>query len=198
MTNIMRLEECGIEIAGGQIMGRVTAQAAGEETIEKRKVLIPKCINGDGTINVSEMPEEGLKTLVDKKKMTEAGDIVIKLSTPYDAALVTQESAGAVVPSFCAIIKSTGTLEPSYLLAFLNSSYCKDQLKMQVAGSVMTVLSVGKIKGVHIPVPSSNEQKEIGAHYLATQEKLKIVQKIVELESKRNDVIFKEMVKSNG
>ncbi len=197
MLSMKKLSECGVKIIGGQIMTRVTANTEkGDEVIETRKVLVPKCIHSDGTITAEDMPEEALKVSADPKKLTQAGDIVMKLSTPYDAGLVTAETEGAIVPSFCAILKSDNSLNQDYLLAFLNSSACKDQLRMQVSGAVMTVLSVGKIGNVDIPVPPENEQHAIGERFVETANKLAILQKIAALEAKRNDIVFKEMIKN--
>lgn len=197
MLSMKKLSECGVKIIGGQIMTRVTANTEkGDEVIETRKVLVPKCIHSDGTITAEDMPEEALKVSADPKKLTQAGDIVMKLSTPYDAGLVTAETEGAIVPSFCAILKSDNSVNQDYLLAFLNSSACKDQLRMQVSGAVMTVLSVGKIGNVDVPVPSENEQHAIGGRFVETANRLAVLQKIAALEAKRNDIVFKEMIKN--
>lgn len=197
MLSMKKLSECGVKIIGGQIMTRVTANTEkGDEVIETRKVLVPKCIHSDGTITAEDMPEEALKVSADPKKLTQAGDIVMKLSTPYDAGLVTAETEGAIVPSFCAILKSDNSVNQDYLLAFLNSSACKDQLRIQVSGAVMTVLSVGKIGNVDVPVPSENEQHAIGGRFVETANRLAVLQKIAALEAKRNDIVFKEMIKN--
>ena len=198
MLNMKKLSECGVTIIGGQIMSRVTASPEkGDEVIETRKVLVPKCIHNDGTISAEDMPEENLRITADSKKLTQPGDIVMKLSTPYDAGLVTAETEGAIVPSFCAILKMDTSINRDYLLAFLNSSTCKEQLRMQVSGAVMTVLSVGKIGSVEVPIPSPNEQHAIGSRFVETANRLAILQKIAELEAKRNDIVFKEMIKNH-
>ena len=199
MLKMKKLSECGIQIIGGQIMSRVTANTEkGDEIVETRKVLIPKCIHSDGTITAADMPEENLRVLADPKKLTKIGDIVMKLSPPYDAGLVTAETEGAIVPSFCAILKSDNTVSQDYLLAFLNSSICKDQLRMQVSGAVMTVLSVGKVGAVDIPIPEENDQHTIGSRFIETANRLAIMQKIAVLEAKRNDIVFKEMIKNHA
>lgn len=190
------LGDCGLEIISGQIMSRlVIKEDAGEEALEIRKVVIPKSIHADGHIDVSEMPEESLRSSPDPKRLTDQGDIVMKLSTPYDAARVDEDSIGCIVPSFCAIIKSTGELDPDYLLAFLNSAACKAQLKQQVAGATMAMLSVGKIKNVLIPVPSLERQQEIGSKFFETQRKVHLMEQIIQLEQKKNDIYFRDMVK---
>ena len=186
-----------VAVVGGQIMSRVTANPdAGDEVVETRKVLIPKSINSDGSIDVSVMPEELLKVCADPKKISEAGDIVMKLSPPYDAGLVTETSQGCIVPSFCAIIKPSSEVDVQYLLAFMNSTLCKNQLQSQVSGSVMTVLSVGKVKNVNMPTPPIEEQRKIGQRFMESQRKLSIIRQIALLESKRNDIVFRELEKS--
>ena len=196
MNRMSNLKDLQVNILSGQIMSRITAKPDKDDDImEIRRVIVPKAILSDGTIDVSELPEENLKVPADEKRLTKPGDIVIKLSTPYDAAIIDEASAGCIVPSFCAIVRVGDNFDVNYLLAFLNSSLCKEQLKQQVAGMPITVLSVGKVASVVIPVPSIEEQREIGTNYIKTQQKIKVVQQIVELEAKRNDVVFKEMVK---
>lgn len=197
MEKLVSLKDLQIEVIGGQIMGRVKAKSDFDESnAEKRKVIVPKAICSDGTIDVTILPEEVLQNPVNDSKITRTGDIVIKLSTPYDAAMIKKESENCVVPSFCAIVRYPNYIDGNYLTAFLNSDFCKEQLKMQVAGVMMTVLSVGKVLKVLMPKPSLEIQKEIGLKYIKTQEKLEIIKKIVTLETKRNDVVFRELARN--
>lgn len=192
------INELDISITTGQIMSRVTASENGlDEVVETRKVIIPKSINADGTISEEVLPEENLRVEADPKKLTVEGDIVLKLSTPYDAARVDASTEGCLVPSFCAIVKNNDKdLDTDYLLAFLNSSNCKTQLSNQVSGAVMTVLSVGKVKNVEIPIPPMEKQHEIGEAFYESQAKIKTIKRIMELEAKRNDALINEL--SNG
>ena len=192
------LEECGVVMYSGQIMSRLTAgEASGKEVVAVRKVVVPKCIHADGSIDPDEMPEEQLRTDADPRRLTAGGDIVMKLSTPYDAAFIGEENAGCVVPSFCAIIKSPGDLNPDYLLAFLNSSACKSQIKVLVAGAAMAMLSIGKVKSIRIPVPEPQIQHSIGGTFIETQQRVYVLNRIIQLEQKKNDVYFRDLVKRN-
>ncbi len=197
MKQLMRLGDCNIQLIGGQIMSRITAnEDKGEESIQDVRVVIPKSIHPDGTICVEEMPFEALRVEPDQKKIVREGDIVLKLSTPYDAAIVSKDSEGSIVPSFCAIVKYGKEIDPGYLLALLNSEYCKEQLRKQVTGTVMTVLSVGKVANINIPIPAMEEQKKIGDAFFEAQNKLKLIRRIAALESKKNDIMIKELVKN--
>ena len=192
--NYKLLKDCA-DIVGGQIMSRVATNGNNQEkSIDKKRVVIPKCILAEGTINVDDMPFEELREAVDDRKITKEGDIVIKLSTPYDSAIVTSESQGAIVPSFCAIIRNS-SFNVNYLQAYLSTTECKEKLRNQVQGTVMSILSVGKVGAIEIPCPDDAIQREIGDQYRKTQNKLSIIKQIVELEAKRNNLVFKELCK---
>ena len=185
-------------IVGGQIMTRVTVKNdANERIVEERHIITPKAILDDGTIDLNELPVEKLKVAADTNKLTVVGDIVIKLSTPYDSAIITEESVGCLIPSFCAIIRCNN-INRNFLQAYLSTTNCKNQLKNQVAGTVMSILSVGKLGNLEIPVPDLEEQVKIGESYIRTQEKLCTLKRILELESLKNDLLFKELMERNG
>ena len=184
-----------VEIYSGQIMSRIVVDSKTKEEGIEFRVITPKAISQDGLILNEELPREILKTAPDLNRITEVGDIVIKLSTPYDSATITKETMGCVVPSFCAILRNIKGVDKDYLQAFLSSKLCKEQLKSKVVGSVMTILSVGKIKDIDVPIPSLREQEEIGNRYREVQNRIVTLKKIVELESKRNDILFNNMVK---
>ena len=195
MSNLKKLKELGVELVSGQIMSRVSIKDdSAEPVVETRRVIIPKAINYDGTISEKELPEEKLKVAADEKRTTKVGDIVLKLSTPYDAAIIEEDSKNCIVPSFCAIIR-TSEIDKYFLLAFLNSSYCKDQIKAMVAGASMTVVSIGKISNIQMPLPSEEEQIRIGINYRNTQKKLNLLKQISTLEAQRNDIVIRDMVK---
>ena len=214
---IVKLGEMA-DVYSGQIMSRVKAgdiERTGDYISSRiMKVIVPKSITSDGLIDLKDIAEEKIIVTdckivennneaaefesvlpIDNRRVTSLGDIVIKLSAPFDSATITAETSGFLVPSFCAIIRNKSKLNSDYLQAFLNSDLCKEQLREKVAGAIITILSVGKVKDIEIPVPDAEQQRMIGAQYRETQCKIATFKKIAELEKKRNDVLFLNMVK---
>lgn len=213
----MRVIKLGdvVDVFSGQVMSRVIADPLKVTndyiTTISVRVIMPKAITAEGLINEADLIEEDIKvkdinnhsnkmdiestSSVDKKYFTKVNDIVVKLSAPFDSATITKETQGCVVPSFCAIIRNRDLVNLDYLQAFLNSRLCKDQLKSKVSGSVNTILTIGKIKDIEIPIPDNVQQIEIGNRYRETQNKISILNEIVKLEVKRNDIQFINMVK---
>ena len=197
MRNITTIQDAGIEIIGGQIMSRIIARD-GKPVAEVRRVISPKSISDEGSIAEEEIETAELQVPVPEQKLTAVGDIVVKLSAPYGAALVTEEAEGCVVPSFCAILKCPRNIDAMYLLAFLNSEVCKSQLKAQMGGATIAMASVGKLGKVIIPLPTEDEQIDIGKRYASARNNLLLMRQIAALEVKRNDLVFKGLVKDNG
>ena len=84
------------DVIAGQIMTRVTEDNNDGEAVQ---VLAPKAIS-NGIIIKEDLGKAVLSKDVDENKYTKEGDVVIKLSTPYDAAYVTSKDIGLVIPSF--------------------------------------------------------------------------------------------------
>lgn len=192
----VKLEEL-VDIIGGQIMTRVKVNDSTDEFVEERKVIVPKAITDSGQIDLEQLAVEKLKVSADEKRLTRVGDIVIKLNSPFTSATITEESAHCMVPSFCAIIRikddKNEEIIPGYLQAFLNSSSCRNQIEAMVQGSLVTILHVGKLKSVDVPIPDIRLQESIGKEYRNTQHKLSLIREIEKLEKLKNDAIFYEL-----
>lgn len=184
------------EVISGQIMTRVKVDDPTDDYVETRRVILPRAINDYGLIDEDALAEENLKVAADEKRLTSTDDIVMKLNSPYGCARITEETVGCIVPSFCAIIKppmDNQVILPDYLMAFLNSKSCKDQFDALVQGAVMTILSVGKVKQIDVPIPDLGKQHAIAMTYLETQTKLSLIKEIERLEKMKNDAFFAEL-----
>lgn len=132
-----------------------------------------------------------LTIFVSEDKITKANTLVLKLSTPYDACIITKEDENLIVSSFCASLTITDKdVDLLYVLAFLNSKLYQDQIKDIAAGSAIPLISVGAIENVQIPLPSKEEQEKIGKDFISTMKKIKLINKVISLESEKINSIF--------
>ena len=181
-----------LNIIGGQITSRIEAKLDSNK-IGEIKVLTPKAIQ-NGSCNHKDLGLLNISQEADSKKVTKLGDIVIKLSTPYDACIIKEEDEGLLVPSFCAIINNIPDyISKDYLLAFLNSKVYQNQIKNLLIGQNLPILSIGQIKKVELPLPSIDIQEDIGNTYKGTLNKIKLLEKIISLESEYLESRFYEL-----
>ena len=185
----MRLENIA-SVTVGQIMTRVTADR------DSVKVLVPKAISS-GVIVKEDLGDAELTKVIDEDKFTQAGDVVIKLSTPYDAAYVTEEYAGIAIPSFCAAIRITdeNEMDATYLSAFLNSSYVREQLTAKVVGSARPMIKVTDIRALEIPKLSVEDRRDIGKAFILSGQKKATLQEMIDNESRLMENIVLASIK---
>ena len=186
-----QLRDLNVEIIGGQIVQRVIADVfRGDEVVDpQRKTIVAKTIS-EGLINEDGIIVYDYKTTFDDKKITHEGDIVVKLSAPYNAVIIDKEHEGMLVSSFCSIIRNVTEIDKRYLVAFLNSEIAQFQLKSSVVGTVMSILSNGKLYDLEIPVPSKEKQEEIGSYFEKTVKNRALLAKIIALEEEKLSSMF--------
>ena len=181
-----KLKELNIEIVGGQIVQRVIADVERGEVVldPQRKTIVAKTVS-EGLIDEEGVVVNDYKTTFDDKKLTHEGDIVVKLSAPYNAVIIDKEHEGMLVSSFCSIIRNVNEIDKRYLVAFLNSDVAQTQLKNSVVGTVMSILSNGKLGDLLIPVPTKEKQEEIGSYFEKTVKNRVLLAKIIKLEEQK-------------
>ena len=205
------------DIVGGQITTRLekkeiddlfecTRESDKPKITCKAQVLVPKAISNafvdkDSLMKIvceketkKESGSADLSYFVDENKITKADTLVLKLSTPYDACIITKDDENLIIPSFCASLTVTDiNVDLLYVLAFLNSKMYQDQVKTLVVGSAISLISVGALKDINIPLPSRLEQEKIGKDFINTMKKIKLINKITALESEKLNSIFSGM-----
>lgn len=187
MKNHIKLSEVkGLAFIGGQITSRIEANEKKNDIVKgKVQVIPPKAIKG-GKIVHSELYELEYKTDFDEKKLTKAGDIVVKLSSPYDAAFITESDEGLLITSFCIIIRNTSnSLMSEYLAAFFNSGVYLDQVMDMVSGAAVPMLTMGKIKDVVVKNMAHEEQQQVAEYFRNISMKEEVMAQIIALEKEK-------------
>lgn len=187
MKNQIKLSDVkGLAFIGGQITSRIEAnEKKNEIAIGKVQVIPPKAIKA-GKIVQDELYELEYKSDFDDKKLTKAGDIVVKLSSPYDAAYITEEDEGLLITSFCIIIRNTSkTLMSEYLAAFLNSEVYLKQVMDMVSGAAVPMLTMGKIKDVMVREMELEDQRQVAEYFQNITLKEEIMAQIIALEKEK-------------
>ena len=174
----MKLKEVA-KITVGQIMPRVSAENKNEEEIIGTvNVLAPKAIS-DGIIVKENLGELQICKKIDEEKFTKEGDVVVKLSTPYDATYVTKEDK----------------LDAKYLSAFFNTEYVREILKSKVMGSIRPMVKVSDLRNLDIPYVSEEDMADIGQAYILSGKKKSILSDMIETETKIMENIVLKSIK---
>ena len=188
----MKLKDIAEDIITGVLTRRVVYDGENDEpSLPDGKILVPKAIN-DGLIDHSLLQSVKLDREVKDKFYTKMGDVIMKLSTPYDSCSIDrEEDEGLIVPSFSVIIRGIGVkYNPYFIMAFLSSKYAWNQIERLRSGRVLTILSNESVAELEIPEFSEPEIKRISERYKNYLEFKRISSEIMKLEKERNDVLF--------
>ena len=184
----MKIKEMG-ELMVGQVMARVEAKME-EDIIGKTRVLVPKAIK-NGEINHADLSEIHIKTELDENKLTKEGDIVIKLSQPYDAAYITKEDEGILVSSFYLLLRNIDLkINPRYLVLMINSEIYKEQAMSEASGVRIPMLTKSKIQNIDLKL-DLKFQDEIVKMSDKINKKERIFNEIIKLEKLKLENILR-------
>lgn len=182
------------ELTAGVIIQRILANSDFGEEIY---VLVPKAIH-DGMLDEEEVTIEKCNSAIPTQKydkfLIEEGEIAMKLSSPYDACKVTKKKRTGkyLIPSFCCKIKVTDpNVDVDYLVAFLNSSFCKKEMEEKCYTRTNSLARKSNLETIMVPILSMEEQKEIAERNINLLKLKQEVARLIKLEDERNNVLFK-------
>lgn len=198
----MKLSDIADEIYTGVLTRRVVFEegelAAMSEaetvTLESARILMPKAI-ADGVIDPNQLQEVKLKKEVKEKFRTHLGDVIMKLSSPYDCCVIEkEEDENLIVPSFCLRIGSIDeAYDPYFLMAFLTSASAWKQIEKTMMGRALSIISSESVSELILPGMTPEQRHEAGYRYERTLEFRRTAGRIIRLEKERNDSLFLSM-----
>lgn len=188
----MKLKDIADCIITGVLTRRVVYDGEdNDSSLKEGKILVPKAID-DGLIDHSLLQRVKLDKEVKDKFYTKKGDVIMKLSTPYDSCFIDrEEDEGLIVPSFSLIIRGLkADYDPYFIMAFLSSRYAWNQIERLRSGRAITILSNESVAELDIPEFKKLERERISERYKNYLEFKRMSSEIIELEKERNDVMF--------
>ena len=114
------------QVRSGLVLARKQARG---RTEYRYPLLNLKCIHPNGYIDTALCERFDSVEYLNPEYLTHKGDVVIRLTVPYTAVLVTDELEGYVIPSSFVVVRTDrGIVLPEYLLWLLNSQQVKQRI----------------------------------------------------------------------
>lgn len=169
-------------IASGTVISRVECKDPSEK-IGEVNILPLKSITC-GMIDMDEIQKIDISKDIKQDKVTKCGDIIVKMNQPYDSVYIDQPHVGSMFPSFCCVLRDIdySTVDPYYLVAYLNSKFVKQYLMAANRASAASLLKIGDIKKLPVALPTIEQQKAIGEIFMTCCERQVILSKMKKSE----------------
>lgn len=150
------------------------------------RILVPKAIEG-GRVVDQELVKEQVSA-VKEDLFTHCGDVILKMSTPYDCAYIDDAHEGLLVTSFGLIIRPLpdASIDMRYLAAFLTLPQTQQLLQSESKGVTLQLLKKKDILEIPIPTPSESVQRLLAELFENTQKR----KQLYRLAEKKSDQLL--------
>ena len=164
----MKLGEIA-SVRSGLVLSRKLAR---ENPVQRYRLLNLRSITPEGYIDMNETDVFDAKETLPGEYLSQVGDIVIRLSAPYTAVLIDEESEGMVVSSNFVIVRTDPqVLLPEFLYWLLNTSEVKHRMFENSSSNMLGAVKPKFFADYEItPLPIPEQQKIAAINALAKAE----------------------------
>lgn len=131
-----------------------------------------RSVQEGGYIDLAEADVFDATEYLSPEYVSQIGDVVVRLSTPYTAVLIDQSTAGMVISSNFVIIRTDRReLLPEYLFWLLNTPDVKRSIYENTSGNMLGAIKAKFFAEFEIaPLPISDQQKIAAMNTSALEE----------------------------
>lgn len=159
------------------------------------KLVTLKSMNENGYLEVEFFEDLTSKKEISEKHIAQLGDVIVRLSSPYTAAFVDNESEGAVISSLFAILRpKSNQVSSEYVSIFLNSDYMRKQYYRDASGSALQMIKTSSLKSYEIMIPTMNKQKAIIEMNELSKKELNLLEELLEMKKMYNRLILNKLM----
>ena len=194
----MKLGEIA-SVRSGLVLSRKLAR---ENPVQRYRLLNLRSITPEGYIDLNETDVFDAKETLPREYLSQVGDIVIRLSAPYTAVLIDEESEGMVVSSNFVIVRTDPqVLLPEFLYWLLNTSEVKHRMFENSSSNMLGAVKPKFFAEYEItPLPIPEQQKIAAINALAKTES-KLLRQLANAKEQYYEAIlrntFNEIKRSN-
>lgn len=112
----------------------------------------------DNKIDLNLLETTKVEKRINDHYLLKKGDIIMKLSSPFSAAVIKFDCENLLCSSHFAIIRTIDEFDPEYLSFILNGKYVRKQLHKLTEGDRLPIIKINYLNKVKIRFRDRNEQ----------------------------------------
>lgn len=156
-------------VRSGLVLGRKQTK---QETEFKYTLLNLRSIQGNGEIDMNQIESIHMVEELNPVYLTHAGDLVVRLTQPYVAVLIDENTEGLVIPSSFAVIRiNHKDVLPGYLFWLLNTQKVQQKIFDNTTNSIYAAVKPSYFSDFEFDLlPIKQQQLIVEMHALARNE----------------------------
>ena len=121
-----------------------------------------RAIQSDASINLSEVDVYQAKEPLKSEYLSQKGDIIVRLTTPYTAVLIDETTAGMVISSNFVVIRiESQAILPEYLFWLLNTQSVKHDIYENATSNMLGAVNAKFLAEIEVAVLSIKDQYKL-------------------------------------
>jgi len=156
-----------------------------------------KNVTEDGQILLTGIENYSAVEALKEEYFTKNGDILLRLSAPYTAAVVTEKEIDLLVPSHFAIIRTKEMIDPNYLCWWFSKKR-KWFNKVASGGAMMGTISSGYVAQMQFEPPPLDKQRIIGHMFELVNREQQLLLLLAKKKKQLVDEALINFVNENG
>lgn len=167
-------------VRSGLVLSR--KQARKDKPVKMRyPALSFRAIHPNGYIDMEQLDVYDAAEKLSPEYLTQVGDVIIRLTSPYTAVLIDEVSAGIVVSSNFVIIRANHSrLLPGYLVWLINTPKIKKAIYENTSSNMLGAINARFFSEFEIPPLSILQQQKISALYLLAKKETALLRQLAE------------------
>ncbi len=157
----MKLETIAT-VRSGLVLSRKLSKTP---TAYRYPLLNLRCVNPKGEIDQSQLDVFHATEPLAPEYLSHVGDVVVRMSIPYTAVLIDEDTAGMVISSNFIIIRVHRQLCPGYLHWLLNTPQIKRNFYENTGGNMLGAVKSRHVSELELELPSLENQEKLAAMY---------------------------------
>lgn len=166
------------DVKTGLVLARKAADSKGSAIVIYKQLNL-RCVQSSGEIDLNLVDTFLSVEELGSNYLTCPGDVIVRLTAPYTAVLITEETQKLVVPSHFCIIRTKGNMAvPEYIQWLLNSQIVKMQIAKNTTGTSYASIKPSIYSELEIePIPII-DQKKIAQIFMIAQKELALIEEL--------------------
>lgn len=174
----LRLDDL-VSVKTGLVLARKQAKHP-SDVIAKYRQLNLKAIDSKGYIDENNLEEFCANERLKAEYLTQPGDVIVRLTTPYTAVLIDEEFAGMVIPSHFIVIRTRGKkILPEYLYWLLNTEKVKSSLLQNVSSIMIGTVKPASYAEMEIELLTLEEQRKISDMNMLAKKEIHLLDRLM-------------------
>jgi restriction endonuclease S subunit len=176
--NRLRLDEL-VSVKTGLVLARKQAKHP-SDVMAKYRQLNLKAINSKGYIDENSLEEFCANERLKAEYLTQPGDVIVRLTTPYTAVLIDEEFAGMVIPSHFIVIRTRGRkILPEYLYWLLNTDKVKASILQNISSIMIGTVKPASYAEMEIELLTLDEQRKISEMNVLAKKEIHLLDRLI-------------------